>query len=167
MKYSYLFNQNQTNSKVLLEWKSPEFYPFHRGKIWYLVFHIILLLLVAAGIYTNNWAFSSLSLLVAGLYITTTLDVPSLNDFKIKEDGLEYNSKHVDFSDIRGYYFDILNENYQVLHLVPKGKYQHIFDLQFFDVSKEEINQHLQAKVQELQDVTPGLFDRLLFILKI
>jgi len=167
MKIYDLFSQNLTDSKVLFEFKTMNFFPFYRGWIWYSVFHLILIAAVYYLIQTGAWPFASFSLILAGAYILQTLKEPEVFDFKITEDSLQLNQKQVFYKDLRGFFVDSLSQDYQVLHLIPSAKRFHESTIQLFNLPEQKIVSLLKLRVPYLKDASPSLIDRITFILKI
>ena len=167
MKIYDLFSQNLTESKVLFEFETMNFYPFERGWIWFTVFHLILLFCVYLLIKSGLWIFASFVLLLAGLYMVQILKEPEFQVFKIKEDSLQYNQKQVFYEDLRGFFIDSLSDNYQVLHLIPNKKRFHESTIQLFNLPHTQISTILKLRIPQLKSASPSLVDRIVFLLKI
>lgn len=167
MKIYDLFHQELTNSKILMEFHTMNFYPYKRGFIWYLVFHIILIATVYFVITNGTWPLASFVLVLAGFYMVQNVNSPESFDFKIKEDALQFANKQVAFSELRGFFIDKLSDSYKVLHLIPKEKKFHESTIQLFNIPEQKIISHLKLKVPYLKDASPSLMDRITFLLKI
>lgn len=167
MKIYDLFSENLTESKVLFEFETMNFYPFERGLIWFTVFHLILLLSVYFLVKSGLWLFASFILILAGLYMVQILKDPEFQNFKIKEDSLQYNQKQVSYDNLRGFFIDSLSDTYQVLHLIPNKKRFHESTIQLFNLPQSQISTLLKLRIPQLKDANPSLVDRIVFLLKI
>jgi len=167
MRPHQFFIKQKTNSPVLLEWLTQDYFDYHRGFLWYLIFNLVLAGMVYGGIKTDNWFFSSLILLVAGFYVFSTFNTSKTLPFKIKEDGLEFHDKHLPFDELYGYYIDELGENYKMLHFVVKSKPVRVLDVISTGVDTSLISKALESKLKRFTNVSPSILDRLLIIFKI
>lgn len=167
MRLNRFFTAQKTDSKALLEWETQDFVDLKRGKIWYVVFHVILALIVFYGITTNNWIFSSLILLVAGVYMITTLEHPTSHVFKIKEDGVEFHDKMIMYSNLIGFFIDNVGKNYKMLHFVVKARPIQTFEVFCPNVDSNLIKEALSDKIPFIKNQRNSLISRLFIILKI
>ena len=73
---------------TILSWKTPEFPPHNRGRIWFLVAGIIALALLVYAFLTTNYLFAIIIFIFAIIIVLTSIRTPEFVDVQVTETGI-------------------------------------------------------------------------------
>ena len=91
--------------EILFEWKIPEFAEHKRTSLWYLVMMLLALILIIYSLFTANFLFALIIILVIFIVFLKTYTRPRNLKFKITEDGVLIGNQFFSYNDINNFYF--------------------------------------------------------------
>ena len=83
--------------EVLAAWDFPEFIKHERGRLWYISFGIIFVLMLVYSYFSNNFLFAIIIVIFLITYFSLERRGPINIQVAITEDGLIINNKFIDF----------------------------------------------------------------------
>jgi hypothetical protein len=92
------------HNKTILTWQAPEFIAHQRGKKWFLIAGIVVLLLVLYALYTNSATMAIAFIVLAGVYYLTHNQNPKIIDVRITELGISVADKFYPYNMINSYW---------------------------------------------------------------
>ncbi len=96
--------EEKKSSQVLMSWKFPEFIKPERTKTWYIIASLIGISLFLWAVFTFNYLFALIILIVGSIILFERKKEPQDLDFKITERGLEVGSKFYFYRDIKSFW---------------------------------------------------------------
>jgi len=93
--------EQEDHGKVLAEWQFPEYPKYERSKFWYFWYIVITLAFLSYAIFTANFLFSIIIVMVAFIIYFQNKKEPAMIDFQITEDGLLLNERFYEFSKLK------------------------------------------------------------------
>jgi hypothetical protein len=72
-----------------ISWEIKEFEKHQRGRNWYIISGILALILIASAIYTNNYFFALIILMVTFIVIFTDQEEPKTLNFSLETEGIK------------------------------------------------------------------------------
>ncbi len=95
---------NENRGQTLLSWNFPEHMQYQRGKSWYIVSGLLLVIFILYSLFTSNLLFT-VFLILFGLIIFLHLKRSPLEvEFKIFEDGIMIGSKFYEWMEIKNFH---------------------------------------------------------------
>lgn len=150
--------------KAILEWSAPQHAHYERGKIWYAISAIVVVLLIAHSVWTEAWTFTFIIVLMTGLYAWVHKEKPSNKRFRIWKHGFALEDEFIEWKECKGYWILKMND-YSELHL-EKAKGGDI-KIQTNGVSPYLVQETLAPLVPELEDKKEGILDTIIRICKL
>lgn len=87
--------QTSTNiyGEIYHVWQIPEYHKHERGKIWYIVASVIFIFLIGYGIFTNNFLFALMMLLLVAIIFMHSTREPMYLNIGVSDKGVILNDK--------------------------------------------------------------------------
>ena len=149
-----------------IAWNAPEGVQVQRGKIWYLIFAIILVGLMALAILVfKNWTFAALLPIMAVALFTLSNKNPQIINYAISPKGVYIADVLHDFSEFRA--FGLSNENNQhSIILLPVKRFSPGLTIYFSEAEGEKIVDMLGARLP-MQEIKPDALEKLIRLIKL
>lgn len=93
--------EEKKSNQILMSWKFPEFIKPKRTKTWYIIASLIGISLFLWAVFTFNYLFALIILIIGSIILFERKKEPKDFDFKITERGLEVGSKLYLYKDIK------------------------------------------------------------------
>ncbi len=153
--------------KPLIGWKAPEFVKQERGKTWYMMAGISVILLIAWGIFTDSITFILVIVLLAGVFFLMRNHEPKEVDVVITNGGILLGNTFYPYEEIQTFWIIFKPPLVRVLNLrINKGLIRDI-SIQLEGQNPSDIRLVLGGEVPEWKNKTEGLTDILIRVLKL
>ncbi len=157
--------QNQDDEAVL-HWDSPEYLTHDRDKIWYVIFGVITLALMAIAIFLiKSVSFAVLIPVMALALFVYTHRIPQILHYTLSRQGVHVNDRLFPYDMFKSFAVDSRNGNHAVI-LLPRKRFQLGLTAYFPEEVGEPLVDMLAARLP-MQDHSPDFIDRLLAKLRI
>lgn len=149
-----------------IAWNAPEGVQVQRGKIWYVMFAVILVGLIALAILVfKNWTFAALLPIMAVALFTLSNKSPQIINYAISPKGVYIADVLHDFSEFRA--FGLLHENGQhSIILLPVKRFSPGLTIYFSEAEGEKIVDMLGARLP-MQEIKPDALEKLIRLIKL
>jgi hypothetical protein len=152
-------------SRILLQWEGL-IHPEHkRGKAWYAIGGVLIIVLAAYGLITGSWPFTMVMLLIGGIYFLQRDAKGVTKHISIEIDGVRFNDTFTSWVDSEGYWF-LSAPDYHELHIMRGPKNGDII-IQTADISPDDIRGVLSPFIPERSDQQESLLDIIIRICKL
>jgi len=105
------------HGKQLVAWKFSEYVKYERSRAWYIGLGVIETLVIIYSIWTKNFLFALIVILVGIIVILHSRRQPMDLDCQIFEDGIQVGKKFYDWDDIK---------NFRIVYQPPQAKFLYI-----------------------------------------
>lgn len=129
--------------EVLAIWDFPEFIKHERGRLWYISFGIIFVLMLVYSYFSNNFLFAIIIVIFLITYFSLEKRGPINIQVAITEDGLIINSKFIDFNDLENFYIIYYPPQIKNLYFQPKNHLRQLIAWPLEDENPVEIRRIL------------------------
>ena len=92
------------DQEILMSWEFPEYLKPERGKIWYVCFFSVVILLLIYSMITINFLFAIIVIISSIIVLMRFKHQPGVVDFAITKDGLMVEEKFYAFEQIQDFY---------------------------------------------------------------
>lgn len=157
-------HKNFPSEDPIIEWKAPEHHRPERGKLWYIVATLFVVLCVFYSLHTKAWTFSALILVVTGLYWKLHKEDPRLKHVRIYTRGFGIDDTFTEWVDCHGYWICQHGDYYQ-LHVEKKSGAR--INIQLGHDDPYALHAVLEALAPELTDRRERLLDTIIRICKL
>ncbi len=130
---------------ALLEWETPEFAHFERGKAWYAIAGLVLAGLLAYAFSTGSWSMGVAFALLAAVFLLTHRRKPRLTQAKIEALGLRYRNQFYPYHQIQAFWIVYHPPFVQSLYLKPSGSGQKLIKIELNHQAPEAVPLRKQA----------------------
>lgn len=160
-------NKPKKEEKIIISWNAPEYLVHDKGKQWYLVAGIILLITVIISIFTDNVTLAlALIVLAAVYYHTHRFHPPKDIEIKITEMGMKIGKMFFPYSHIQAFWI-IRKNGLNTLNLRVAGKYFSEVIIQLNDQDPVPVREYLVGQIPEWEGKEESASDTLLRLLKL
>ena len=90
--------------KVRHEWDFPEFIPYERSKLWYIIAGIVIFLLLLFSFLTANLLFAILIVMVSAVVFYLQSRHPRMLNIKLTDDGMVIENLFYSYDEIRSFW---------------------------------------------------------------
>lgn len=150
-----------------IAWIAPETIIHQRGPIWKIVTGLLVLAVIAWGIYSGAWTFSLAIGVFAIAYYIIHLEHPKAIEIKISEIGIKVGYRKFSYSQIKAFWILYDPPYVQTLSIRVHGQITDDITIQLYDQSPAEIREFLMTKIPEMEGQTEKLSDIFLRLFKI
>lgn len=95
--------ENIDQGDEIVSWQVPEYEKHERNKSWYILASIIGLLLLVYAIYTKNFLFAVIIIIVSLILILTDKGDPNLVKISITDEGIVVGRRFYDYDEIKDF----------------------------------------------------------------
>lgn len=134
---------------ILISWAAPEFNKYEKSFMWYLVCGLIAAIVFIIAIFTKNYIFAFIVLLLSFLFFTYTKKNPRQIEFSIAEEGIFIDEKLCAFNEIISFW--IFEKPELTLSLETKKPFQNRITIPLPEKDPLEIKKILLEFTKEIQ----------------
>ena len=149
-----------------IAWNAPEGVRVQRGAVWYILFAIVLVGLMALAILVfQNWTFAILlPIMAVALFVLSNKNPQTIN-YAISPKGIYIADTLHDFSEFRA--FGLLHENNQhSILLLPVKRFSPGLTIYFSEAEGEKIVDMLGARLP-MQEIKPDALEKFIRLIKL
>ncbi len=149
-----------------IAWNAPEGVRVQRGAVWYILFAIVLVGLMALAILVfKNWTFTILlPIMAVALFVLSNKNPQTIN-YAISPKGIYIADTLHDFSEFRA--FGLLHENNQhSILLLPVKRFSPGLTIYFSEAEGEKIVDMLGARLP-MQEIKPDALEKFIRLIKL
>lgn len=149
-----------------IAWNAPEGVRVQRGAVWYVLFAIVLVGLMALAILVfQNWTFAILlPIMAVALFVLSNKNPQTIN-YAISPKGIYIADTLHDFSEFRA--FGLLHENDQhSILLLPVKRFSPGLTIYFSEAEGEKIVDMLGARLP-MQEIKPDALEKFIRLIKL
>ena len=149
-----------------IAWNAPEGVRVQRGAVWYVLFAIVLVGLMALAILVfQNWTFAILLPIMAVALFVLSNNNPQTINYAISPKGIYIADTLHDFSEFRA--FGLLHENDQhSILLLPVKRFSPGLTIYFSEAEGEKIVDMLGARLP-MQEIKPDALEKFIRLIKL
>lgn len=162
-----IMDPGTTHDDILLQWRTPEFIPVERGKVWYMTASVIVISLVVYAIFTNSATMAIVFILLAGMFFMTHKRKPRIVDVMITKLGVVYDKKFYHYTAINSFWIVYHPPYVRVLYLRLGGKTYRTVKIELNHQDPTEVRNLLSKELPELEGMDEHGFDMLARILRL
>ena len=106
-----------------IEWKADEYTAGKRGKSFYVIFGLAVLIFGALAVIIRSWTFLAVVVLAAVALIMQSKSKPPTIKYSVSADTVKIDDKEFPLDSFKGYSFAGLNGNPSSINFVPKKRF--------------------------------------------
>lgn len=154
------------DDEAVLRWQAAEYIDHERSVVWYIVFAIIVVVLIAVAVLLfQSWTFALLVPVMALALFVYTRRPPTIVDYALSRKGLYVNDKLHPYDSFRA--FSVMTHaGHHSASLIPRKRFQLAQSVYFPEEVGEPLVDMLAARMP-MQDAEPDLFDKIISRLRI
>lgn len=151
---------------AVLRWQGPEYIAHARDRVWYVVFGVVTLALMAVAIFLIQSATFAvlIPVMAAALFVYTRRDPQSVS-YTLSRKGIHVNDKLYAYDTFKAFAIDSHAGNHSVI-MLPRKRFQMGVTAFFPEEVGEPLVDMLAARLP-MQDHSPDFIDRILAKLRI
>ncbi|MDH5596972.1 MAG: hypothetical protein OEY44_02615 [Candidatus Peregrinibacteria bacterium] len=154
--------------KTLLEWDAPEFIPYRRGKVWYLVAGAIMGSFILYALFSGSITMALAFLMIMILFMIIERRKPRTMKVRITDMGVEYDGHFYSFHQINAFWIVYHPPLVQVLYLrVSEGKQLKNLKIELDEQDPVALRKLLIQEIPEMEGASELTVDMLARILRI
>jgi len=155
------------HDRVVIAWQAPEYIQHHRGKRWYIAALIIVILIAAVSIITDNLTLALAILAFAGVYYYLQTHHPPKNiEIRLTEMGIYVGDRFFPYSNIKSFWI-IYHDGVKTLNLRITRHYHSDIIIQFDGQDPVAVRQYLVGQIPEWEGKEESLSDIFIRLLKL
>ena len=162
-----LHSQPTSFDNAVLGWIAPEAIKHERGKHWKTIMSLLVILMVAGGIYYNAWTFSLAIFTFSIVYYTMKMEHPKDVEIKISNIGIKVGGRKYSFSSIKAFWIIYEPPYVKTLNIRVQGKFDGDITIQLNGQEPAAVREFLLEKIPEMEGQDEKFTDILLRIFKI
>lgn len=149
-----------TKESVLIGWKAPEFQSYERSWVYYSIFAVILLAVIAYAVYTKDWFVLVIFVILAVFIIWYQRKEPKIKTYRITQLGIYEDNKFYQYSEIYSYWL-LARGEHKALNIIFAKKYLPQMTILLDKIDPIKIREVLSKYIPEEGNRTETLLDRL------
>lgn len=154
------------DDEAVLRWQAPEYLMHSRNGVWYVIFGVVTLVLMALAIFLiQSVTFAILIPVMAVALFFYTRREPQLIDYTLSRKGIHVNDRMYAYDTFKAFAIDSRNGSHLAI-LIPRKRFQMGVSAYFPEEVGESLVDMLAARLP-MQTHSPDFIDRLLMKLKI
>lgn len=151
--------------KTIINWEANEYIQREKGKVWYVIFAVIVLAFIALTIWLKDWSFLALVVVCAVALLLYVIRPPRKLHYTLDNKGLTEGNHLYPYSDFKS--FGVLKEgSHYCIVLTPKKRFSLRNNVYFPETMGEEIVDQFGERLP-MEPVKLDLIDQLIRILRI
>ncbi len=135
--------------EILADWHFAESATHQRGRLWYIIFSIIVIALLTFSYFGKNPLFAVILVLGLIVYIITEKRGPATFHLLVTEDGLLINDKFTGYDDLASFYIIYYPPQIKNLYLQPRNSFKQLVTIPLGDQNPIEVRRFLLRYIQE------------------
>ncbi len=143
------FREDTIIGDILHKWTVQEYEQHERGWIWYLAMSVLGVILIAYGIWTNNFLFSLIIILFAIILFLQAHQEPLQVTFAVTELGIILGSRFYEFSEFKYFYIIYQPPEVKTLFFEMKSITHPLIHVSLLDENPVEVRQSLRKYMTE------------------
>jgi len=152
--------------EVFATWQFREFVQHERGRLWYLIFSLVIIGLLIFSYTSQNPLFAIIMILGLIVYVISEKRGPRTIEIALTEDGLILHNKFIDYEELDSFYIIYYPPAVKNLYLQPRNSFKPLITIALEDQNPVEIRRVLLAYIpedleKEEAPLTEGLTHRL------
>jgi len=155
------------HNKLLLQWRAPEFITHQRGKKWFLIMGVIVLLLIIYALATNSATMAIVFIVLAGVYYLTHNQEPRIIDIKITELGIYAGKTFYPYNMINSYWILYYPPYVHSLNLRLSNKTLSRVVIQLDVQDPVEVRKTLAKEIPEIEGQDESMSEILIRLLRL
>lgn len=135
--------------EILADWHFAESVTHDRSRLWYVLFIIIVVGLLAFSYFSKSPLFAVILVLGLIVYIITEKRGPSIFHLLVTEDGLLINDKFISYDDLASFYIIYYPPQIKNLYLQPNSSFKPLVTIPLGEQNPIEIRRILLRYIKE------------------
>ncbi len=95
--------QSAATKADVIQWDASEYIHHQKGFVWYAVFGVIVLILLGVSLWTQNWTFAVLIVVMSAAMAMYAFRRPSQVHYTLTAQGLQIDKKQYSYTDFRAF----------------------------------------------------------------
>jgi len=153
-------------TEILLSWEAPEFEHHIRDIKWYLLALVTILALLGYSIYSNDWFFIIILVLVilgASVYLKSA---PKIRRYAITRLGIFIDKNFFSYDELHSFWI-IFNDKVKVLNILSNKKYIPPFTIILKNQDPNTIKKILKNFIHQEERMAENFFEKVTRLLKL
>lgn len=160
-------NKEVAHNKVLLEWKTPEFITHPKGKSWFLIAGLLILVLIAYALFTGSATMTIVFIVLTGVYYLTHNQAPDIIDIQITELGIYVDKTFHPFNAISHFWIVYHPPYVQTLNFrIGQNRFSKV-TVQLNQQDPAEVRRALAREIPEVEGEGESMMDLLIRMLRL
>lgn len=148
-KYDPEYEDELIRAQDVFVWEAPEYERPDRGPKWYLLMTIVALAFVAYAVWTENYLFAFIVLIIAIILVIAGNEKPEKVLVQIGDNGIVLDGNFLPFEDIRDFAIVFQPPRVKVLYISPRPMSIPRKRIYLGEQDPIEIREHLRQFVKE------------------
>lgn len=160
-------NSPKVEENSVFEWIAHEYIQHEKGKNWYLIAAIIVVISIFASVISGNWSLALVIITFVGVYIYThQYHPPKEVRIRVTERGIHVGSMFFNYSNIKCFWI-FYDNGLKTLNLSVVKRIQSEINIQLNHQDPVPLRQYLVGQITELEGKHESLGDVFLRMLKL
>jgi hypothetical protein len=155
---------NQDHGKIFASWEFPEFIKYQRNTAWYVFTALIGLFLIIYAVYTYNFLFAFIIVMLGFILVIYMAKEPMTVRFIITEDGLELNHHFYSYKEVDTFWIIYEPPEVKNLYFDFKSTLKPSFSIPLLNQDPLEIRtvllKYLREDLEKEEESTTDLLER-------
>ena len=151
--------------ETLLSWQAPEFIDHDRNHQWYIAAVVVILGILAYSVYTRDWFFIGVLMVMVAVSFKYLNQKPSINLYAISRIGIFVNDRLYSFDDLHSFWI-VYQPPVKTLNIMSVRKYMPALTIQLDDQDPVIIRSILKKFIPEQEKRGESFADKLSRVLK-
>ncbi len=157
---------NQPDLKQPISWQAPEAAAIERGTVWYVLFGVVTVALIAISIFLiKSWTFAILVVVMAVAVVLLSTKPPRVINYSISPKGVYIADKLHSFSEFRAFSVNLELSQPSII-LLPVKRFAPSTIIYFSEDKGEIIVDMLGARLP-MQEHKPDVLEKLIHLIKL
>jgi len=144
-------SSKESQKRVLLSWEAPEYIKHPKGKIWFMIFGILIAFFVLYAIWTNSWTMAVAFIMLAGVYSITHHKEPEHIRVEVNNFGITVANRKIPYNQIKTFWIISKPPVVNVLKLLLTEKFMGEMTIQLDDQDPGEVRRVLIRHIPEYE----------------
>ncbi len=153
MAYSREFLEEMAKAQDVFVWEAPSWEQTERNPKWYLWLGLATFVLAAYAIFTQNYLFAFIVLLLAIILVLAGNEAPHAALVQIGHQGVVYDDEFYLFNDLHNFAIVYQPPEIRVLYVQPKSVFKPRMRIELGEEDPVAIRMHLKRYVDEDSDL--------------
>jgi len=159
--------KTESQEETVLRWTAPEFIQHAKGKVWFGVAGVIIVLLVLYAIRTSSWTMAVAFIVLAGVYYLSHHREPGTVEIKITTIGIRVGRKRIPFNQIKAFWIIYHPPGIKVLKLLTTDTFMAEVTIQLDGQAPGPVREYLLDQIPEYEGKGESLTEILIRLLRL